>query len=48
MELVEKAALDACAMYSPEAFKGNRELFNNDEAMCVVLENAIWVSFIFC
>lgn len=43
MELAEKAAIEASAMYTSESFKVNRELYDNDEAVCTVLENVIWV-----
>lgn len=49
MEFAIKSATEASAMYTSESFKVNRSLYEDEEAMCTVLENVIWVgiSFLF-
>ena len=42
-QLMEKCILDLTVPWGKETFKVNNVLYNKDQAMCVVLENAIWV-----
>lgn len=43
MEIAEKVGIEVSAQYTVDSFRANRQLYNEDEAMCSILENAIWV-----
>ena len=40
---MEKSILDLIALWGKDHFKVNNILYEKDQALCAVLENAIWV-----
>lgn len=42
IETAEKMAIESSNIYSKGIFIVNRDLYCNDEALCIIIENAIW------
>jgi hypothetical protein len=45
---IERAVVEAVALYEREAFSIQRQLYDEDENLCQVVETAIWVSHYLC